>query len=147
MWADFKATLLAEQKSERDNGVAPASAYRNNAHGGAATEALNNLAAATAVDRRQPSRSQPSGSGGKPGWRKPATRPPAPAGPTINSKNDGKPPSPRYSACQKLPTPAPKTRASRHTYPRHACTHATQSRRPKQGPRKSTAPRNLSLGQ
>ena len=26
-WAAFKATLLAEQKKERDNGVAPASAY------------------------------------------------------------------------------------------------------------------------
>ena len=51
-WADFKATLLAEQKSERDNGVAPASAYAHNAHRGAATEALNNLAAATATDRQ-----------------------------------------------------------------------------------------------
>ena len=51
-WAAFKSTLLAEQKSERDNGVVPASAYANNAHGGAAAEALNNLAAATAVDRQ-----------------------------------------------------------------------------------------------
>ena len=51
-WADFKATLLAEQKIERDNGVAPASAYANNAHGGAAAEALNNLSAATAADRQ-----------------------------------------------------------------------------------------------
>ena len=32
MWASFKAMLLAEQKSERDNGVASASAYANNAH-------------------------------------------------------------------------------------------------------------------
>ena len=51
-WAAFKATLLAEQKSERDNRVVPASAYANNAHGGAATEALNNLAAANAVNRQ-----------------------------------------------------------------------------------------------
>ena len=50
--AAFKATLLAEQKSERYNGVAPASAYANNSHGGAAAEALNNLAAATAADRQ-----------------------------------------------------------------------------------------------
>ena len=50
MWAGFKATLLAEQKSKRDNGVAPASAYANNAHGEAAAEALNNLAAATAAE-------------------------------------------------------------------------------------------------
>ena len=46
----FKATLLAEQKSERDNGVSPASAYARNAHGGATAEALNNLAATTAAD-------------------------------------------------------------------------------------------------
>ena len=52
MWAAFKATLLAEQKSERDKGVDPASAYANNSHGGAAVEALNNLAAATAADRQ-----------------------------------------------------------------------------------------------
>ena len=51
-WAAFKATLLAEQKSERDNGVAPASAYANNTHGGAAVEALNNLAAATPANRQ-----------------------------------------------------------------------------------------------
>ena len=51
-WDAFKATLLAEQKSERDNGVAPASAYASNAHGGAAAEALKNLAAATAADRQ-----------------------------------------------------------------------------------------------
>ena len=51
-WAAFKATLLAEQKSERDNGVAPASAYANNSHKGAATEALNDLAAATVADRQ-----------------------------------------------------------------------------------------------
>ena len=35
-WAAFKATQIAEQKSERDNGVAPVSAYANNAHRGAA---------------------------------------------------------------------------------------------------------------
>ena len=51
-WAAFKATLLAEQKSERENGVAPASAYGNNAHRGAAAEALDNPAAATATDRQ-----------------------------------------------------------------------------------------------
>ena len=51
-WAAFIATLLAEQKSERDNEVAPTSAYVNNAHGGAATEALNNLDAATAADHQ-----------------------------------------------------------------------------------------------
>ena len=50
MWDAFKATLIAEQKSERDNGVAPVSVYANNAHGRAAAEALNNLAAATAAD-------------------------------------------------------------------------------------------------
>ena len=51
-WAAFKSTLLAEQKSERENGVAPASAYTNNAHGGSASEALNNLAASTASYRQ-----------------------------------------------------------------------------------------------
>ena len=51
-WAAFKATLPAEQKSERNNGLAPASAYTNNAHGGDTAEALNNLAAATAADRQ-----------------------------------------------------------------------------------------------
>ena len=54
-WAAFKATLLAEQKNERDNGVAPTSAYANNAHGGAVKEALNNIAAATAADRQSAS--------------------------------------------------------------------------------------------
>ena len=49
-WATFKAILIAEQKSERGNGVAPASVYTNNSHRGAAAEALNNLAAATAAD-------------------------------------------------------------------------------------------------
>ena len=53
-WDTFKATLLAEQKIERDNGVAPVSAYANNAHGEAAAEALNNLAAATASDHQAP---------------------------------------------------------------------------------------------
>ena len=48
-WAAVKATLLAEQKSERENGVAPASACANNAHGGAAAEALHNITAATAT--------------------------------------------------------------------------------------------------
>ena len=51
-WASFKAMLLAEQKSECDNGVAPVSAYANNAHRGAVAEALNNLSAATTVDRQ-----------------------------------------------------------------------------------------------
>ena len=51
-WAAFKSTLLVEQKSKRDNGVAPTSAYAKNAHGGAAAEALNNLAAATTVYRQ-----------------------------------------------------------------------------------------------
>ena len=51
-WAAFKATLLAEQKIERDNGVAPTSAYANNSHGGAAAEALNNLSAATATNHQ-----------------------------------------------------------------------------------------------
>ena len=39
-------------KIERDNGVAPVSAYANNAHGGAVAEDLNNLAAATAANRQ-----------------------------------------------------------------------------------------------
>ena len=51
-WPVCKATLLAEQKSERDNVVAPVSAYANNAHGESNTEALNNIAAATAADRQ-----------------------------------------------------------------------------------------------
>ena len=51
-WPAFKATLLAEQKSERENVVAPVSAYANNTHGEADTEALNNLAAATNADRQ-----------------------------------------------------------------------------------------------
>ena len=50
MWAAFKAMLLAEKKIECGNGVAPASVYANKAHGGAAVEALSNLAAATAAD-------------------------------------------------------------------------------------------------
>ena len=49
-WAAFKATLLKEQKNERDNGVAPANAYANSANTNTATDALNNLAAATATD-------------------------------------------------------------------------------------------------
>ena len=44
--------VLAEQKRECENGVAPASAYANNALGGAAAEALNNLAAATSADHQ-----------------------------------------------------------------------------------------------
>ena len=52
-WCAFKATLLTEQKSEHGNGVAPASAYANNAHGGAATEDLNNLVSATAADLQE----------------------------------------------------------------------------------------------
>ena len=51
-WAAFKATLLAEQKSERENGFAPASAYTNNTHGGATAETLNNIATATAANRQ-----------------------------------------------------------------------------------------------
>ena len=97
--------------------------------------------------RRPPSRIQPSRSGGKPGWRKPAAPPPSPAGPTTDSTYDGKPPSHRYSAFQKLPAPVPKTCTSRRTYPCHARTCTTQSRRPKQGPQKPTAPRISLLGQ
>ena len=52
-WAAFKTTLLAEQKSERDNGFAPTSTYANNANGNQETaEALNHLAQATAADRQ-----------------------------------------------------------------------------------------------
>ena len=51
-WAAFKATLLTEQKSECENGFAPASAYANNTHGGATAETLNNIAAATAANRQ-----------------------------------------------------------------------------------------------
>ena len=40
------------KKSERDNGVSPASAYANNAHEGSATEAIKNIAAATSADRQ-----------------------------------------------------------------------------------------------
>ena len=49
-WAAFKATLLEEQKNERDNGVAPANAYALSANNNTTTDALNNLAAATAAD-------------------------------------------------------------------------------------------------
>ena len=42
------------KKSERENRVAPASAYINNDHGGAAAEALNNLASATSAKRQAP---------------------------------------------------------------------------------------------
>ena len=87
-WAAFKATLLAERKSERENGVAPASAYAKNAHEGAVAEALNNLAAATAADR-QPAANQAEAVANLAGV-KPATRKPTIAGPTENSKNDGK---------------------------------------------------------
>ena len=51
-WAAFKATLLEEQKNERDNGVAPTNAYANSANTKTATDALNNLSAATATDRQ-----------------------------------------------------------------------------------------------
>ena len=44
--------ILPEQKSEHDNGVAPAIAYTNNAHRRAEAESLKNLAAATAADRQ-----------------------------------------------------------------------------------------------
>ena len=40
------------KKSKRDNGVVPISAHANNANGGAAAEALNNLSATTAADRQ-----------------------------------------------------------------------------------------------
>ena len=39
-------------KNERDNGVAPANAYANSSNTNTATDALNNLAAATAEDRQ-----------------------------------------------------------------------------------------------
>ena len=51
-WAAFKATLLKEQKNERDNGVAPANAYAHSANTNTANDALNNLTAATAADRQ-----------------------------------------------------------------------------------------------
>ena len=51
-WAAFKATLLEEQKLERDNGVAPANAYAQSANAHTTNNALNNLAAATAADRQ-----------------------------------------------------------------------------------------------
>ena len=51
-WVTFKATLLLEQKIERDNGVAPAIAYAKNTHGGATVKSLNNLSAATAAYRQ-----------------------------------------------------------------------------------------------
>ena len=51
-WAAFKATLLEEQKHERDNGVAPANAYAQYANAHTTNDALNNLAAATAADRQ-----------------------------------------------------------------------------------------------
>ena len=38
------------KKNERDNGVAPANAYAHSANTNTATDALNNLAAATAAD-------------------------------------------------------------------------------------------------
>ena len=51
-WANFKATLLEEQKNERDNGVAPANAYAHSANNNTTTDALNNLSAATDADRQ-----------------------------------------------------------------------------------------------
>ena len=51
-WAAFKATLLEEQKNERDNGVAPENAYTQSANSHTTNDALNNLAAATAADRQ-----------------------------------------------------------------------------------------------
>ena len=51
-WAAFKATLLEEQKNERDNEVAPANAYAQSANAHTTNDALNNLAAATATDRQ-----------------------------------------------------------------------------------------------
>ena len=54
-WAAFKTTLLAEQKSEQDNGFPPTSAYANNVNGSHETsETLNHLTLATAVDRKSP---------------------------------------------------------------------------------------------
>ena len=52
-WAAFKTTLLAEQKSEQDNGFAPTSAYANNVNRSHETaEALNHITQATAADRQ-----------------------------------------------------------------------------------------------
>ena len=52
-WVAFKTTLLAEQKSERDNGFSPTSAYSNNANGSHETaDALNQLSQDTASDRQ-----------------------------------------------------------------------------------------------
>ena len=53
-WAAFKTTLLAEQKSERDTGFSPTSAYANNVNGSHETvEAINHLVQATAADRQE----------------------------------------------------------------------------------------------
>ena len=51
-WDTFKDTLLEEQKNEREKGVAHANAYAHSANTNTATDALNNLAAATAADRQ-----------------------------------------------------------------------------------------------
>ena len=51
-WAAFKATLLEEQKHERDNGVAPANIYAQSANAHTTNDALNNLAAATAKQQQ-----------------------------------------------------------------------------------------------
>ena len=49
-WDAFKATLLEEQKNEIDNGLAPVNVYAHSANTNTATDALNNLAAATTAD-------------------------------------------------------------------------------------------------
>ena len=52
-WVAFKATLLEEQKNERDDGLAPANAYTQSENAHTTNDALNNLAAATAADRQE----------------------------------------------------------------------------------------------
>ena len=48
----FQSHATRREKSKCNNGVAPASAYANNAHGGAATEDFNNIADATTAERQ-----------------------------------------------------------------------------------------------
>ena len=141
-WAAFKAMLLAEQKSERDNRVAPASAYTNNSHRGASSEALNNLAAATTADR-QAVANQSEAVENLSGANQQLANQIQQAQQYIqhmmsNLYLPGSAPTRSYQP------PPPKNRARRRTYPR---TRANKSRRSEQGPRKPAAPRNSLLGQ
>ena len=142
--AAFKATLLAEQKNERDNSVAHNRAYTNNADGGAAAEAINNIAATTTADR-QAKGNQAEAVANLAGTNQQLSHQLQQAQQKIQKMMEnlhlpGTAPVRSYHPPPQKPAPAtariPATPAP-----------ARLNQGPKQGMRKQTAPRTLALGQ